>query len=133
MVGGWASNTCKHLQIKNMKTDTVHLQDVESIKFLLQQLKKKKKLRRSFFSFFSCLSFKSRCINSLFMYKMVLTLITGMLSPAPNLAGSSSSILYVNTRTSLALWPRDHSCVQIGRRYSSIHLKNRQTHFRVLS
>lgn len=25
MVGGWASNTCKHLQIKNMKTDTVHL------------------------------------------------------------------------------------------------------------
>lgn len=43
MVGGWASNTCKHLQIKNMKTDTVHLQDVESIKFLLQQLPKKKR------------------------------------------------------------------------------------------
>lgn len=52
MVSGWASNTCKHLQIENMKTDTVHLWDVESIKFLLQQLKKNMKLRRSLFSFF---------------------------------------------------------------------------------
>lgn len=111
MVSGWASNTCKHLQIENMKTDTVHLWDVESIKFLLQQLKKKYEVEEIPFLFFSCPSFKSQCINSLFVSKMVLTLITGMLSSAPNLGGSSSSILYVNTRTSLALWPRDHSCV----------------------
>lgn len=109
MVSGWASNTCKHLQIENMKTDTVHLWDVESIKFLLQQLEKKIWSWGDPFSLFFLSKFQ--CINSLFVSKMVPTLITGMLSSALNLGGSSSSILYVNTRTSLALWPRDHSCV----------------------
>lgn len=31
MVNGWALKPCKHLQIKNMETDTEHLQNEKKI------------------------------------------------------------------------------------------------------